>query len=463
MSRTATIFGLVWQNLRRNLGHNLLSAVGIVVGIAAFAFFLALDGGVRRVVLGEIFHVDRLEVVPPTSTLFGRGRKLDDQVVERLRDPPAELGITPRAVYPRMKLAFPARGWGGKELLGRNRDFYFEISGFCDGVEPSIMQDDVRKPYVFEDWLGKNEPQKCAPGNVCPEGLYCAWDVYQCHKPVPVVISRYMIELYNSSIAPTHAKLPKIPNFVASIFYGKMMTVELGRSYLGSVATQGGKFIQRRFQLVGVTDKAIPLGITVPLGYVQRWNARYAGKAQSESYSSVVVQVQSMDQITGLAAYIKSLGFDLADNGGERAGLFITLATVLFALISVIIIGISAINISHTFMMLISERRWEIGVFRAVGASRGHIRLVVLAEAGAVGLLGGVLGVLLAVGAAAACDWYSAVGVPDFPFKPETYFVFSPALVAGSVGFGLLFSLVGAFVPAQRAANMEPAEALTTR
>jgi putative ABC transport system permease protein len=460
---TRPLTRLIGQNLRRNLKHNVLSAIGIVVGIAAFTFFLALDGGVRKVVLGEIFPVDRLEVIPPKSTLFGSARMLTDDTIKRFRDPPAEVGVRPRAVYAKLKLAFPARGWGGKKILGRDRDLYFEISGFCDGVDEGIMTKDVSPPFVFEDWEGRSRPPRCGPGNRCPEGLYCAWDLYECHKPVPVVISRHMIELYNGSIAPTHPGLPKIPDFATSLFRGKQFTVEFGKSYLGSVARQGGASIHRAFQLVGISDKAIPIGVTVPLGYVKRWNKRYAGDDEARNYSSVVIVVGSKGDITPLAAYAKSMGYDLAESEGEKVGLFITLATVLFTLISVIIIGIAAINIAHTFMMIITDRRWEIGVMRAVGATRTHIRLVILGEAAVVGLLSGGLGLGLARLAGWACDWYSAHRVPDFPFKPETYFAYTPLLMAASIGFAIGFCLLGAFLPANRAARMEPASALVTR
>jgi putative ABC transport system permease protein len=454
---------LILQNLRRNLRHNALSAIGIVIGIAALTFFLALDNGVRKVVLGEIFPVDRLEVIPPKSTLFGAARRLDDEVLGRLRNPPAEVGARPRAVFARMKLAFPARGWGGKEILKRSRDFYFEVSGFCDGVEEGILAKEIRAPYSFEDFEAKGKAEKCRPGNACPEGFYCAWDLYECHRPVPTILSKHMIELYNSSIAPTHPGLPRIPDFVTSVFSGRHFTVEMGRSYLGSVAQQGGLPIQRTFQLIGVSDKAIPLGISVPIGYVKRWNKRYAGDKEAASYSSIVVVVSSKSDITPLASYAKRLGFDLAESEGEKVGIFITLATILFTLISVIIISIAAINIAHTFMMLITERRWEIGVLRAVGATRGHIRAVVLGEAAVVGLLSGVLGLASAVAATRVCDWYSATRVPDFPFKPESYFLFTPGLVLASAGFGVLFCLLGAFLPAHRASQIDPAAALSAR
>lgn len=454
---------LIRQNLRRNLRTNLLSSVGVIAGIAAFSFFLALDGGVRRVVLGEIFPVDRMEVVPPKASLFGSGRHIDDGVIARLKSPPPEVGARPAAVFPRMKLAFPARGWGGKEVLRREKDLYFEITGFCDGVDDAIMGGEIRAPFAFEDWLAKSKPQRCAKGNVCPAGYYCAWDLYECHRAVPAVISNYLIEIYNGSLAASNPALPKIPDFLTSIFAGKSFTVELGVSYFGSRAERGGNPIQRKLQLVGVSDRAVPLGITVPLGYVKRWNARYHSPEAAKTYSSAVIVVRSKTDITPLAAYVKSIGFDLAESQGEKVGLFITLATLLFTLISVIIVGIAAINIAHTFLMVISERRREIGVLRAVGATRAHIRFMVLGEAAILGVFSGGAGLLLAWLAAWTGDWYSATRLPDFPFKPETYFHFSPGLIGASLGFAVLFCLLGAVLPAHRAASLQPAEALSMR
>lgn len=452
---------LVWQNLRRNLRHNLLSSIGIIVGIGSFTFFLALDNGVRRVVLGDIFPVDRLEVIPPKATLFGGTKRIDDAAVGRLAKPTTV--AKPAAAYPKMKLAFPARGWGGKNIFGR--DFYFEVSGFCDGIDDRMLAAEVRPPYAFRDFLaGTEAPPKCkATEPRCPSGLYCAWDVDQCHRPVPALISRHMIELYNGSIAPAHPNMPRIPDFATSLFAGRQFTVELGQSYLGTRARTGGKPIQRRFRLVGVSNKAAPLGLTIPLGYVKRWNRRYAGPAEASAYTSVVLTVRSKADITPLSAHVRAQGYDLAENQGEKVGLFITLATLLFTVISGIIVLIAAINIAHTFMMLIAERRREIGVLRAVGASRWQIRNMILAEAAIVGLAAGALGVATAWAAAHVADWYSATRVPDFPFKPATYFAFTPSLVAAAMGFAVLFCLLGAFLPAHRAARLQPAEALAAR
>jgi ABC-type antimicrobial peptide transport system permease subunit len=68
--------------------------------------------------------------------------------------------------------------------------------------------------------------------------------------------------------------------------------------------------------------------------------------------------------------------------------------------------------------------------------------------------------VLLARAAAALLDWYSKNHLPDFPFKPQSFFHFSFTQVALGVGVALLAALFGAFFPARAAARLDPAKAL---
>ncbi len=62
---------LVGQNVARARGSFILGAFGIAVGVAAFAFLLALSGGVSRVLLGQVFPVERLEVVQRKTSFSG--------------------------------------------------------------------------------------------------------------------------------------------------------------------------------------------------------------------------------------------------------------------------------------------------------------------------------------------------------------------------------------------------------
>jgi len=145
------------QKLARFIGKNVaraprpfaLSVFGITVGIAALSFFLALSLGMQRRVLSRIFPADRLEVVPARtsldqgalgaldtigSLLGGGPPPLTEAAIATLRGHPDVA-----AVYPRMKVAFPVRGWGGEKLIGRT--IYVEL--IIDGVDPQAVTENT--------------------------------------------------------------------------------------------------------------------------------------------------------------------------------------------------------------------------------------------------------------------------------------------------------------------------------
>ncbi len=137
---------IVGANLRSNAVHFLLASIGVIVGIAAFAFFLALGAGVRSVVLGKIFPLDQLEVVAKTLSLdlgplsLGMASDvLDDASADKLRTIP---GV--RGVYPKMKLTVPAVAVGGKQLIGN--DLRTEL--IVDGIDPGLVADEIGPAFA---------------------------------------------------------------------------------------------------------------------------------------------------------------------------------------------------------------------------------------------------------------------------------------------------------------------------
>ena len=84
-----------------------------------------------------------------------------------------------------------------------------------------------------------------------------------------------------------------------------------------------------------------------------------------------------------------------------------------------------------------------------------------LAEAALVGLAGGVLGVLLAWLAARGADAAALRLLPDFPFRPETFFLFPPWLFALGVGVSVAAAVLGALAPAALAARVDPARTIS--
>jgi ABC-type antimicrobial peptide transport system permease subunit len=134
----------------------------------------------------------------------------------------------------------------------------------------------------------------------------------------------------------------------------------------------------------------------------------------------------------------------------------------LFALVSFAVIAVAALDIAHGFYRAVAERKREIGVLRAVGASAADVQRLFLAEAALVGLAGGALGLLVARLGALAVDGSARRLLPDFPFRPESWFAFDWRIAAIALLCAVLACMAGALLPARAASKMDPAEALTT-
>jgi putative ABC transport system permease protein len=110
---------------------------------------------------------------------------------------------------------------------------------------------------------------------------------------------------------------------------------------------------------------------------------------------------------------------------------------------------VGGIGIANTMVIAVLERRTEIGVRRALGATRRHIRLQFVIEAVLLSLLGGVLGVVIGSGVTAA---YAQV--------QDIVLAIPVAAVAAGVGAALAVGALAGLSPAGRAAKLAPAEAI---
>jgi len=487
---------MVVANTLRSRRHFVLSAFGIVIGIATFVVFLASTEQVGTV-LEKIFPVEQVQVVAPRASLLGKdiSKKLDDAIVQKIRARPEVDRADATAVVPRMSLSFPAFGRGDFE----GNDLKFEVGGFADGINPDYVSDDERTRELFKDWDGKKDDPKrvaCTPppsdpqneviqSPPAPKGSHSKPDVYYnpcpqpdryycdddrtCHHRVPIVMSPTMIELYNGQFAKSHG-LP-----IAELDFVKFITMRGGLSAmrfsiglgLTTVAGSNASIARNKTRrvegvLVGISSKAMPIGMTMPIQYIQRWNREFLGEDAATAYSSIIVRLKDRNQIAVFSQWLQDdLDLRLEDSLGEKFATALFVIRLVLVLISLVIITISSINIAHNFFMQVTERRRELGLLRAVGAAQIDVLLVVLGEAALIGLIGGLIGVALGLGIARGVDWGSGYYLPRFPYKPDSWFHFRWWIVLGGLICSTGFSVLGGYLPARRASTMEPAQALT--
>jgi putative ABC transport system permease protein len=173
------------------------------------------------------------------------------------------------------------------------------------------------------------------------------------------------------------------------------------------------------------------------------------------------VQTVSPSSAGPVARAIEKAGFTV-DETAKIVGAAIAIAGALIGLFGGTLLLLSAFAIAQTFFLLVGERRTELAILRALGAKRRDLRRMVLFEAGAVGVIGGALGVAFGGLAALALDSLIVTRLPDIALKPEHLVALPPALLAAAFVLGVAAALAGAVVPAARAAAANPASALRT-
>jgi putative ABC transport system permease protein len=203
--------------------------------------------------------------------------------------------------------------------------------------------------------------------------------------------------------------------------------------------------------------------VTLPLGEVRRINRALDSPEAGDRFHSAVLELASKEALPRVVAAVESAGLEVRDRGAKRAALLTAVVTALLALVGVILIAVSAAHMMHVFSLVAMVRRRELGLLRAVGARRSDIRALLVLEGVAVGLAAGCLGIVAAVMAGAIGDRFAAGRVPDFPFKPATFFAFEPWLLAAVVAVAVAACALGSLIPAVRAAAGDPAEALSGR
>ncbi|MFH1835300.1 MAG: ABC transporter permease [Methanobacteriota archaeon] len=191
---------------------------------------------------------------------------------------------------------------------------------------------------------------------------------------------------------------------------------------------------------------------------------------------------KSVDEVTAIAALVED-GFEPSDvaesikvklrksrgvKEGEEdfnvqsAEQLMKTFTQIIDVVQTVITGIAAISlivgaigIMNTMYTSVIERTKQIGVMKAVGATRTDISVLFMIEAGLLGATGGIIGTILGLGIAKAVEFYAVNnGIPQLQVH------MGMELICGVILFSFIIGSLSGLLPARQAANLQPVEAL---
>ena len=454
---------LAARNLREAVLRNSLTTLGIAVGVASLVALLSLGVGLQQLVDRSVARAglfDTISVRSRQSAPFGgpgggrrEARDAADQAPPRPLDDAArrEIAALPEVleVDPEVRFTAEARREPASQLvMVAGMPPSSESSGTLDGLSGHFFSSPSAEEAIVQGDLAKRLVEAGqAPNSLLGQQITLRFAQRQALPPPSPAAP---------GDAPNQAVGPDEEAMGFSIVPSEKKFVVVG---VTPTSESGGQ--------VGFNNAGIYLPLTVAenLQVVQQGDLRDMSRsapAEGVRYAALNVRAASPTAVAQIESHITHMGFaafsliDVARN----LRIFFAIFDMFLGIFGSLALAVASLGIINTLVMAILERRREIGVLKALGASDRDVRKLFFAEAGVMGFAGGIFGVLLGWAIGRAIQLATMLYLKRQGMNPPNIWSVPWWLVLGAVAFAIVVSLASGIYPASRAARLDPVEAL---
>ncbi len=422
------------RNLREAIFRNSLTTLGVAVGVASLVAMLSLGVGLQQLASNRLTKsglFDTVFVTPKLNLRGGPPAAASQKPETRLLDEDARQEITklPNVIEVFPQIRFPTEvRFDGKPFptVVAGMPLSSKLSGAFDGMKGNFFSSETSDEAILQIEFAKE-------------------------------LSTDTASLVGKTLAIRYAERQQLDDGTGGF---SIVPKEKQLNIIGIVETEPAS----GFGGYGNGRLLIPIGVAQSLRAAQVNDLRdvVRGGPSKPTYASLTVRAKSTANVDDIEAAVKKMGFGAFSllDASKSLKIFFRVLDLLLGLFASLALAVATLGIVNTLVMAILERRREIGVLKALGAADSDVKSLFFVEAGVMGFVGGIAGVILGwlIGRALtlATNFYlKRQDLPGVEISSVPLW-----LVLFGIGFAVAVSLVAGLYPASRAAKLNPVEAL---
>ena len=450
------LFDLAVRNLRQSKLRNGLTTIGISVGVASLVAMLSLGVGLQQLATRRLAGSGMFDTVFVTSRQDFRGYDKEDDAKQPnpekapIIDEPARQAITK---LPNVTEVEPEMRVMGE--IGYDGQTHF---GFVTGMPMS-----ARENEAFETLKGK-----FFSSNEADEIVVLREFAKELNEKAPDA-------LIGQDVTLRYGERQALP---ADNSGGQDLGPQDNANGGASGDSYGFSVVRKTqtVQIVGIVDEE-PYGgmrtvsrgsIFLPNGSMERLNMaqftdmRGSLRGGGKNYMTLMVRVKDPAKVGPVQDEISKMGFRTFSvlDATKSLRRFFTVLDLFLGIFGSLALAVATLAIINTLVMAVLERRREIGVMKAIGASDNDVKKLFFTEAGAMGFFGGLLGIGLGFAIGKAINIGTGFYLVRRGLPAEPVWILPPWLIGAAIAFSIVVSLLAGLYPASRAARLDPVQTL---
>jgi putative ABC transport system permease protein len=456
---------LAMRNLRESFLRNSLTTIGISVGVASLVAMLSLGIGLQQLASRRLMKSGLFDTVVVSSRRDLRGFGHDE---ERNAPTPGESRILDEPTrqeierLPNVLEAYPDIRFI-TELRYEDKPHMTMVAALPESAKSNDAFESLQGHYFSTDTAPEAVIQKAFAEELLGKAPKAGTDETNVAQLAAPLLGKELTMRYAQREASPSPALPPLK------------TAEANADFSGAAYSVVSR--ELKVKIVGVADLDpesmrgptrarvfLPLKLAESLHVMQPTDLREISHAVSDQpvYSSVSVRVKNPSQIRTVEDAVKKMGFNTFSilDATRSMQQFFAVLDLFLGIFGSLALAVASIGIVNTLVMAILERRREIGIMKAIGASDGDVKKLFFAEAGAMGILGGVVGVVLGWAIGQVINLGTNVYLKRQSLPPEHFWAVPLWLVGAAILFAFIVSLLSGLYPAGRAARLDPVQAL---